>query len=316
MGIPALFRRPGPNGRRGRRGVTLQMERQRLQAAFLLPLFLALLLLVLVPMLSLFGLSFTNYKLNSGQIRFTGLQYYLDLFGDKDFQNAAGNTIFMVFWSVLLQMVLGVAAALAIQRMRRLRGIVQALIVMPMVIPPVVAGLIWRILLIPRYGGIHALLAGLGITDAPAWLTDPVSARWVLVLVSVWEWLPFVVLFILAALDSLPISPFEAARIDGANFLQELFHLTLPLIRPVLSMVLVFRIVEGLKIFPLVFSLTQGGPGRNTEELTYFAYSEGFTKFRVGYASASSMLMFAVLLALIVFFYGRKPREKRRVRHK
>ncbi len=291
------------------RGATLKSERQNLQIAFLLPLFLSLLILVLLPMASLLGLSFTNYKMTGAGFRFTGLKNYIDLFGDKGFLNAAKNTLFMVFFSVLIQMVLGVAAALAIQRMRHLRGLVQALIVMPMVIPPVIAGLIWRILLIPKYGGIHALLYGLGIHDAPAWLADPVSARWVIVLVAVWEWMPFVVLFVLAALDSLPLSPFEAAKIDGASFWQELWYLTLPLIKPILSMVLVFRIVEGLKIFPLVFSLTQGGPGNNTEELTYFAYSEGFVKFKAGYASASSMLMFAVLLALIVLFYGRKSRK-------
>ena len=291
------------------RGATLKSERQNLQIAFLLPLFLSLLILVLLPMASLLGLSFTNYKMTGAGFRFTGLKNYIDLFGDKGFLNAAKNTLFMVFFSVLIQMVLGVAAALAIQRMRHLRGLVQALIVMPMVIPPVIAGLIWRILLIPKYGGIHALLYGLGIHDAPAWLADPVSARWVIVLVAVWEWKPFVVLFVLAALDSLPLSPFEAAKIDGASFWQELWYLTLPLIKPILSMVLVFRIVEGLKIFPLVFSLTQGGPGNNTEELTYFAYSEGFVKFKAGYASASSMLMFAVLLALIVLFYGRKSRK-------
>lgn len=293
-----------------KKGATLRSERQNLQIAFLLPLFLSLLILVLLPMASLLGLSFTNYKMTNTQFRFTGLKNYIDLFADKGFINAAKNTVFMVSFSVLIQMVAGVAAALSIQRMRHFRGAVQALIVMPMVIPPVIAGLIWRILLIPKYGGIHALLYGLGISEAPAWLTDPVSARWVIVLVSVWEWMPFVVLFVLAALDSLPVSPFEAARIDGASFWQELWYLTLPLIRPILSMVLVFRVVEGLKIFPLVFSLTQGGPGNNTEELTYFAYSEGFVKFKAGYASASSMLMFAVLLALIVLFYGKKNKAK------
>ena len=294
---------------RPKKGVTLQSERRNLQIAFLLPLFLSLLILVLLPMASLFGLSFTNYKMTSSQFRFTGLENYINLFTDRSFRNAVKNTLFMVTFGVLIQMVLGVAAALAIQRMKHLRGLVQALIVMPMVIPPVIAGLIWRILLIPKYGGVHALLYGLGIQDAPAWLTDPVSARWVIVLVSVWEWMPFVVLFVIAALDSLPVSPFEAARIDGAGFLQELWYLTLPLIRPVLSMVLVFRVVEGLKIFPLVFSLTQGGPGNNTEELTYFAYSEGFVKFKIGYASASSMLMFGVLLVLIILFYGRKKKD-------
>lgn len=292
------------------RGATLKSERQTLQIAFLLPLFLSLLILVLIPMGSLVCLSFTNYKMTSDRIQITGLKNYIDLFSDKGFKNAAKNTIFMVFFSVLFQMAVGVVAAMAIQRMRHLRGIVQALIVMPMVIPPVVAGLIWRILLIPKYGGIHALLYGLGIQNAPAWLTNPVSARWVIVLVSVWEWTPFVVLFVIAALDSLPVSPFEAARIDGASYWQETRYLTLPLIKPILFMVLVFRVVEGLKIFPLIFSLTQGGPGNSTEELTYFAYSEGFVKFRIGYASAASMVMLTVLLVLIIFFYGKKSKAK------
>ena len=162
---------------RPKKGVTLQSERRNLQIAFLLPLFLSLLILVLLPMASLFGLSFTNYKMTSSQFRFTGLENYINLFTDRGFRNAVKNTLFMVTFGVLIQMVLGVAAALAIQRMKHLRGLVQALIVMPMVIPPVIAGLIWRILLIPKYGGVHALLYGLGIQDAPAWLTDPVSAR-------------------------------------------------------------------------------------------------------------------------------------------
>jgi ABC-type sugar transport system permease subunit len=268
---------------------------------FLIPLLVSIVVLILIPMGSLFGLSFTNFKLISSSFRITWLRNYLDLFKDSNFRNAAKNSVAMVFWSVLFQMIFGVISAMVIQRLRWFRNIVQLLIVIPMVVPPVIIGLIWRILLIPRYGGIDALLLSIGI-DSPSWLSEPALAFWIIVIVSVWEWTPFVILFVVAALDSLPLSPYEAAKIDGANFLQETFYLTLPLIRPVLSTVLVFRIVEGLKIFPLVFTLTQGGPGRYTEELTYFIYSEGFVKFKLGYASASSMLIFITIIVLLVFF--------------
>lgn len=288
---------------------SLKGEQQRLQVLFLLPLIVSLLVLIILPMISLFGLSFTNYNITKPRFAITGLQNYTNLFRDDNFVNAAKNTVFMVFFTVLIQMVLGVVAAIAIQRMKHFRGIVQALIVVPMVSPPVIIGLIWRILLIPKYGGVDALLYGLGITNTPAWLEQPLTAKWVIVLISVWEWMPFVILFVLAALDSLPESPFEAAKIDGADFLQEIFYLTLPMLKSILSFVLVFRVVEGLKIFPLVFSLTKGGPGRATEELTYFAYSEGFIKFKVGYASASSMVMFIILVILIVLFYGHKSKK-------
>ncbi|GHV44281.1 ABC transporter permease [Spirochaetia bacterium] len=293
----------------GKHVTDIQSERQHMQILFLLPLLLAMVALILIPMGSLFGISFSNYKLTSAAFRMIGFRNYGDLLGDGNFRNAAKNSVIMVFWSVLLQMVLGVIAAMVIQRLRKLRAFVQMIIVVPMVVPPVIAGLIWRILLVPKYGGIDAFLLGFGITNGPAWLSEPFFALWTIILVSVWEWTPFVILFVIAALDSLPLSPFEAARIDGANFLQETFYLTLPLIRPILATVLIFRIVEGLKIFPLVYTLTQGGPGRYTEELTYFAYSEGFVKFKLGYASASSVMMFTVIIVLIVLFYGHITRK-------
>ena len=285
---------------------TIDAERKKLQVVFLLPLLISLIILIIVPMASLFGLSFTNFKMVKPTFSFTGLENYIDLLKDDDFINAAKNSVFMVFFSVLFQMILGVSAAIVISKTKRFVGVVRALIIMPMVIPPVIIGLMWRILLLPTYGGIDVLLDTIGWVNSPEWLANPMTAKFVLVLVAVWEWTPFVIIFVLAALEGLPVSPYEAARIDGANLLQEIYYITLPLIKNVVKFVLVFRVVEGLKIFPLVFALTQGGPGRNTEELTYFIYSEGFIKFRTGYASAAAMLMFAVLIILVALFYAKR----------
>lgn len=285
---------------------TLESERRRLQVWFLLPLLISMIVLIVLPMLSLFGLSFTNYKLNKSQIDFNFLDNYIKLFKDDNFINACKNTLIFLTITVVFQMIIGTLGAMAIQKTKFCSNIIRSLIILPMVIPPVIAGLIWKLLLVPKYGGVDFVLTEMGFVNLPEWLANPISAKAMIIIVTIWEWMPFVVLFVLAALESLPASPYEAIKIDGANLIQEIRYLTLPLIKPILSFVLVFRLVEGLKVFPLVFSLTKGGPGRNTEELTYFAYNEGFKYFRTGYASASAMIMFAVLIAIIVLLYGRK----------
>lgn len=161
----------------------------------------------------------------------------------------------------------------------------------------------------PKYGGFNVMLQQLGFTP-PDWLGEPGYAMLTIILAAVWEWTPFVVLFILAGLEGLPASPYEAIKIDGANWLQEIWYLTLPLLKPIIGVVVVFRIIEGLKIFPLVFSLTEGGPGSSTEEITFYVYKQGFSYLRLGYASAAAMLVFG-LMFLAIFLamkYGNRKK--------
>jgi multiple sugar transport system permease protein len=168
-----------------------------------------------------------------------------------------------------------------------------------MVLPPVVVGVLWKAFLIRGIGGLDYFLEQLHL-PTPGLLETANGALIALILTVTWEWTPFVMLLLLAGLESLPEEPFEAARVDGASGWQVLRYVTLPLLRPTILVVLLFRIVESTKVFPVIFTITGGGPGQATENMDFYAYLVGFRYFDLGYAAAllvAILLMFAVVCA-------------------
>ncbi len=293
--------------------VSLERERRRLQLIFVLPLMLSIVTLVAVPIASLVGISFTSLNFGKKGLSFLGFDNYAGLVNDPNFINAFVNTVIMLAGTVGLQMALGIVIALIIHKTSFMQGTIRTVILFPMIIPPIIVGIMWRVLLLPKYGSFNVMLAELGFKNVPDWLSSPALAMMTIILVAVWEWTPFVVLFVLAGLEGQPASPYEAIKIDGANWWQEIRYLTLPLLKPILGIVVMFRIVESLKIFPLVFSLTEGGPGSSTVDFAYYVYKEGFSYLRLGYASAAAMLVFAILLLAIYFAIRIGSRRKKGV---
>jgi multiple sugar transport system permease protein len=293
-----------------RASLSIVEERRRIQKTFMIPLITTLLVMIIVPLASLFVFSLTSVQVGFKNFRFIGFLNYEMLFEDPDFWTAFSNTLIMMAGIVVTQMVVGVAYAILIYKTRVLSGFIRVVMMFPMVVSPIIVGILWRILLMPKYGGFNILLSALGVSDIPDWFGSVYLAKLVIIFAASWEWTPFVILYVLAGLEGLPSSPFESARIDGANWLQEIFLIMLPMLKKLLVTVTLFRVIESFKIFPLIYSITTGGPGNATEDLTYMIYKNGFKYLKLGYSSAVSMIILAMILVFIVAL-GLINRKKR-----
>ncbi|HEU4954786.1 MAG TPA: sugar ABC transporter permease [Gemmatimonadales bacterium] len=230
---------------------------------------------------------------------FIGLDNYLEALGDERFREALVHTLAFTVASVTLELTLGCVLALAMNRTFRGRGLVRAAILVPWAIPTVVAALIWRFMFDGDSGIVNAALASLGV-DPPVWFVDRLAAWVPVVLGDVWKETPFVALLLLAGLQGIDASLYEAARIDGASAWRQFRHITLPLLKPALLVALIFRTRDAFRVFDLVYVMTGGGPGTATEPIALYTFTSLLQNLRFGYGSALSVLVFLVafLLAL------------------
>jgi multiple sugar transport system permease protein len=295
--------------------LSISDERRRIQRIFITPLIITLVVMILIPMLSLFTFSFTAVKVGFQNFRFIGWNNYKSLLQDAGFLTSLGTTLVLLAGTVFCQMFLGIVFALVIHKTKFLTGFVRLVMMFPMVVSPIIVGIIWRTMTMPSFGGFDLVLTSLGLPGFPDMLSSPWKARLLIIIAAAWEWTPFVILYILAGLEGMSVSPFESAKIDGANWFQEIFYLTLPMLSKIILVVLIFRIIECMKVFPLIFSLTQGGPGISTQDLTYLVYQSGFRYLKLGYASAVSMfiLVLAVTAIVIMGFTTRQRKYKNEV---
>lgn len=263
---------------------------------FLVPAILLLVVLTAYPILSGMWYSLTDYNLaRPGEAQFIGLGNFARLARSQHFWIVLRNTLVFVAGAVSMQFLLGFALALLLNRKIRIQGLLRTLLILPLAMTPVIVGLLWYLLYNPTSGLINTTLRWLGISG-PSWLGNPRLAMFSLVVSDGWHWTPFVMLLMLAGLQGIPKQLYEAARIDGAGAIQSFFRITLPMIVPIAGVVLLFRTMDAFKVFDKVFVLTGGGPGIATETLVYHAYRSGFSFFRISYASAISLVAFAVVL--------------------
>ncbi|HET9209184.1 MAG TPA: sugar ABC transporter permease [Thermoanaerobaculia bacterium] len=222
---------------------------------------------------------------------FVGLANYGELLADRRFWESMGHTALFTAASVSLEMALGLAFALALDRSFRLRGAARAAALIPWALPTVVAGLIWRFLFDPQAG-----IAGGG------WLTGPATAWVPVVLADVWKSTPFVALLLLAGLQGIDPALHEAAVVDGAGPWRRLWRITLPLLKPALLVALVFRTLDAFRVFDLLYVLTGGGPGTATEPVSLYAFDVYFSSLRFGYGAALSVAVFLATFLLAVLY--------------
>lgn len=232
-------------------------------------------------------------------IRDVGLQNYTDLWSDPQFRNALWVTVKFVTVSVAIETVLGLALALFC--LHELRGIrfLRSVLILPMVITPVVVGIVFRLIYSGEAGMLTAVSEKLGGNQAQI-LSDPTKAFLGLVVLDVWEWTPLIFLILLAGLQSLPVEPFEAARVDGASGWQTFADHTLPMLKPVLAIAIVLRTIDAFGTFDQVFVLTRGGPGEATRLVSIFGYDTAFKFQQVGYASALFVTVGLIVLAFAI----------------
>ena len=239
-------------------------------------------------------------SLQAGQgqkLHFVGADNYALAATDPTFWDAVRVSIVYVVATTGIELVLGFVLALVLSRKMRGLEIVQTLLIIPMAMTPVVVGLTWRLLYTPPFGLVN-WSAGLVGLDLPPMLTDPVLAFIAVVIVDVWQWTPFMMLLMLAGLQSLPDEPFEAAAVDGASRFQALRFLTIPMLKGIVLVALIFRGVDAFDTFDTIYVLTRGGPGTATQTLTMFDYFQAFRWFHFGYAAAVAVIMLVLLWAV------------------
>ena len=267
------------------------------------PSFLFIVIFSLVPIFESFRLSFYRMILTLpwlGQ-KFVGWQNYLDLLADPVARHSLATTVIFVCVTVPLEVLLGLAIALVINEPFRGRGLLRAVVLVPWAIPSTVASQMWRFIFNDRYGLFNYFLFGDRTELYLAPLADPQMALGAIMVADVWKTTPFAALIILAGLQAVPDEIYEAASVDGAGAWQKFRRITLPMIQPAILLAFLFRTIDALRVFDLVFVLTQGGPADSTNVLQFYGYKKSFAEGMVGAGSAVSVLVFflALLFALL-----------------
>lgn len=279
--------------------------------AMLAPAGLLLALFSVLPVINLFALSFLDIAWKDGRaiLSAAGLKHYLALPADNLFRAGLANTLVFALFAVLGQLLLGFFLALLTSRIRRGAILYRTIFILPILIPGIVIGAIWKLMYNPDFGLINQTfgLVGLGPFD---WLKSADTALMSVIIVDVWHWTPFCFLLFLAGLESLPQDVYEAAELDGATWLQELLYVTLPMMAPTILVTMAFRLIVAFKVFDEVYLLTSGGPGTSTEVISFTIYQRFFTEDRAGYGSAMSVVViFITALLLVLALAARRRRE-------
>jgi len=260
------------------------------------PALLCILIIGIVPVLGIIIVSFLEWNLASTQgPRYIGFDNFKTMFDDKRFFGSVSTQALFSFFMLFVQLALGMIAAVSLNQIVGRFKWIRGLIMTPLIMPPVVVGLIWLTLFSPTISPINSMLAELGI-KGPEWLSNPQLAMFSIIIADTWANFPFVMIILLAALQGIPKDIYEASSIDGANRMQSFIHITIPFLVPSLVLTGMLRLIESLKTFTLIFILTGGGPGSATEVTNFYAYLQAFQYSSIGYASA---LGFVVLIATI-----------------
>jgi multiple sugar transport system permease protein len=277
---------------------------------------LALIALVIVfPLVYAFYLSLQDFDLSVGpDYEYVGGRNYVEaLFKDQRFLGSVWSTAVIIGPSLAVELLLGLGLALLLSRVIRGRPIVTALLAIPAMVSPVMAAMAWRMLFGIKYGAINNLGRQLGILDVYFdWFASPAIAVTAVVLVEVWHNTPFMMLVLLAGIQSIPQELYDAAKVDGATPWQSFWSITLPLLRFTMAVGVMIRLIDLTKLFGLIFVLTYGGPGSSTETVAFNTYLVGFKDFRMSYASALSyVIVGGVLVLTLVFLWIQRVREAR-----
>jgi multiple sugar transport system permease protein len=239
-----------------------------------------------------------------------GAGNFARLWSDQFFHDALWHTFLYAASALTLEFLLGLALALLLNREMRGRAGFRAALLVPMMLPPVVVGVVWRLMLNPNFGAINGTLKALGVkTDSLTWTASPSLALASVVAVDVWQWTPFMFLVLLAGLQAIPQEPYEAALIDGASRWQTFRDVTLPLLRPAILVALLLRTMDLLRVFDQIFILTEGGPGFATETVSLYIYRAAFRFGDFGYAAAMSFVLL-LLTNVVSLLYIRMLRAR------
>ena len=272
--------------------------RNRYPYYFVLPTLTLYLVFFIIPNISGFGLSFTDWSSYKSEINFTGLENFERIFSpDEAFSTYFSNTFIFTISTSVLKLIIGLALALMLNRgIKRFVHVYRTMVYLPAVLPTLVVALIFRSILNPRTGLLNSFLRGIGADGlASPWLVDPRIALWSVIGVDTWKGVGYIMVILLAGLQTIPREYYEAAEVDGANAWSRFRHITLPLLMPAILVVTVLNILYGLRVFDIVYALTNGGPGYATEVLAtgiFRAFGQGL----YGLGTAINSILFVILI--------------------
>jgi multiple sugar transport system permease protein len=303
--VTALTTPVTPARRRGR----LKRRNTLLGWSFILPNFIGFAILTLIPVIALFYLAFTSWNA-FGKAPWVGFANFSRMFGDDSFYLSLRNTLYYTVFHIPLTLVASLGLALLLNR--KLRGVAffRTAAFFPYITSIVAIAVVWNMLFSPDYGPINQFLEQLGVSNPPGWTT---SADWsmpAVIIVGTWREMGYYMLLFLAGLQTIPPELYEAARMDGANAWQRFWNVTIPSLRPTTFFVTVMLTIGSFKVFDLILVMTNGGPGQSTLVLSQFIYQKGFVENQFGYASAISIVLFAICISVtIVQFIVNKRRD-------
>ena len=283
----------------------IEQQEARIAWGLILPALLTILLVALFPLLWTLWESLHLHDLRMPWLGqpFVGLDNYVEAFSDPRFWGALGHTVFFAGTSVGLELVIGLWLALALNRAFRGRGLVRASVLVPWAIPTVVSALLWRFMFEGQHGIVNEALVGLGVLREPVvWFIQPIAAWVPVILADVWKTTPFVALLLLAGLQNIDASLYEAARIDGASAWRQFRYVTLPLLKPAILVALIFRTLDAFRVFDLIYALTGGGPGTSTEPIALYTFNVLLQNLQFGYGSALSIIVFLITFGLAILY--------------
>ncbi|MBY0363011.1 MAG: sugar ABC transporter permease [Phreatobacter sp.] len=291
---------------------TRQVLNRATPYVFLAPALLVMAVALLYPVAQSIWLSFHQWSIGAplSSARFIGLENYRILLDDPNVWASIRVTLVFAFAVVVIEVALGVALALVLDRNIRGMSVFRTIFILPMMVAPIVVGLIWRYLYNEQFGPFTTALEALGLPVIP-WLSSQGMALISVIIADVWQWTPFIFILSLAALQSLPASALEAARIDGATRWQTVLYIKLPLMMPVIVVAALLRLIDAFKVLEVIYILTEGGPGLATEILSLHIYKTAFSSQQLGRASAlSNILLVIVMTITLALFLFNKLREE------
>jgi multiple sugar transport system permease protein len=278
--------------------------------AFLIPAVLVVFVVTVVPLCYAFVLSFQEYNLAKPQdAHFIGLQNYIAMFSNSAVLTSILNTFVFSVVSVSITILLGLFSAIVVNQLDFGKSFFRIAVFSPMMLTPVVVGIMWKFLLNNQLGIIKYLLSLVGMSS-PDWLGNPKWAMATIIMVDVWQWTSYAFLLILAGLESMNTEPIESARIDGANALQVFWYIKLPSLMPVIQVAAIFRLIWAFRNFDTIFTLTKGGPGLATETISLSIWRFAFQKYDIGMASSLSVLIFIILMLIAIGILRKTFREE------
>ena len=275
----------------------------------IMPAMLILIGLIIYPLIFSFSKSLTDFNLGMPGEVFIGLKNYIAALNDQAFHQSLAVSVMFSLCSTGLGLILGFVTAILLQRDFISKRFLTILLILPMMVTPVVVGIIWLLMFQPDFSVINGLLYLIGI-DGPIWLQDEWLARIAVIVADVWQWTPFFTLILLGGLLSLPQEVIESAKVDGASGFHLLCYIKVPMMKPLILVALLIRLIDSFKTFDSIFIMTNGGPGSATEVLSLYIYRTGLPFMNISYASAMSYLFLIVLIVATTLLIRQLGRVK------